>query len=286
MDALQMNIKRQPFGSAVRTGTWLHLALAAFLLFQLFFPGGSFSVVMGLGLAIDWIVGSLYSRAYVKTWPVQIFNVALGGMFADIFARCAAGLALGIFFFFSNIAASNLSAADSLMNALSVAGLYVVWGAMFGAAGAAYSLLRNKDIINASQSLILFIAIAGLWIAQYTYDTVSVELHPSSFSAMLNWTVAAVTVMVALYVPNKTDGVALREFGQTLVLMLVGFLASLLYSYVPPGELTVLHGFPFGISLEGWQRLTILMNLLFWYNIAFLLISVRAIVFIQSYSRE
>ena len=89
-----------------------------------------------------------------------------------------------------------------------------------------------------------------------------------------------------MYVPNKTDGVALREFGQTLVLMLVGFLASLLYSYVPPGELTVLRGFPFGISFEGWQRLTILMNLLFWYNIAFLLISVRAIVFIQSYSRE
>jgi hypothetical protein len=50
--------------------------------------------------------------------------------------------------------------------------------------------------------------------------------------------------------------------------------------------LTVLRGFPFGISFEGWQRLTILMNLLFWYNIAFLLISVRAIVFIQSYSRE
>jgi hypothetical protein len=280
-----MLIKRQPFGSAVRIGTWLHLALVAFLLFQLFFPGGSFPLVMSLGLMVDWLVGALYSRDYLKTWPVSIFGAALGGLFSDLFARAGAALAIGIFFFFFNMAGSGASFTTAMQIATSAAGTYLVWGAFFGAVGAAYSLLRSKDIINGAQTLILFVAIASLWISQYTYDTVSTVLEPGLTPAILNWIVAGFTVLIALYIPNKTDAISARDVGRMLILMLLGFFLSLAYSAVDGGMVRV-HGFPFGLSFSGWQQLTILMNLLFWFNIAFLLTSVRIIAFIRSYSRE
>ncbi|MEW5940170.1 MAG: hypothetical protein AB1750_10935 [Chloroflexota bacterium] len=280
-----MNIKREPFGSAVRIGTWLHLGLVVFLLFQIFFPGGSYSLAKSLGLAIDWIVGVLYSRNYARTWPVQIFNVALGGMFANLFARCAAALVIGIFYFFSNVAGS-ASFAESLQKALSAAGGYVLWGALFGAIGAAYTLLRNKDILNGLQSLILFVTIASLWIAQYTYEPVSTELTPGLTPAVLNWIVAGFAVTIALYVPNKTDGLAIREFGTAALLTILGFIVSLAYRSFPDGASVPVHGFPFGVSFEGWEKLTILMNLLFWFNISYLLTCVRTIIMIRSYSRE
>jgi hypothetical protein len=280
-----MDIKRQPFGSAVRIGTWLHLGLVAFLLFQLFFPGGSFSLVMSLGLAVDWIVGSLYSRSYLKTWPVRIFNVALGGMFANLFARCAAGLVIAIFYFFSNVIGS-VSFSESVRNALSAAGDYVLWGALFGGIGAAYSLLRDKGIINGLQTLLLIVTIASLWIAQYTYEPVSTELNRGMTPAVLNWIVAGLAVMLGLYIPNKTDGPTGREIGKAMLFALLGFLVSLAYRALPAEASLPARGFPFGVSLEGWQKLTVLMNLLFWFNLSFLLVSIRTIFTIRSYSRE
>jgi len=284
-ESSQLPIKRQPFAQAIRTGTWLHLGLVAFMLFQYFYPEGSVSLVTSLGLVIDWIVGSLYSRNYGKTWPVRIVYVAIGGMFADLFARCAAGLVIGIFYFFSNVVGGNFPFEESLLRALSAAGNYVIWGAFFGMVGAAYSYLREKGIITGPQTLMLFMTIASLWIAQYTYDTVSTELVPGASSPMLNWVVAGLAVLIALYVPNKTDGITFREFGLALLLMLLWFFISLAYLHSSDGGVTLVRGFPFGIFVNGWQRLTILMNLLFWFNVSFLLTSVRTIAAIRSYSR-
>ena len=279
-----MSIKRQPFWTTVQIGLWLHLALAGILLFQ-FFHGESAVFLWGLGLIIDWGIGSLYGRLYLKTWPVRLLGGALGGLTANLLPRFAAGMMVGLAVLIRSATIEHLSFAARLQWSFLAIGAYTLWGVIFGALGAAWSIVRGKNRMTLPQTLVTLLTIFGLWISQYNVLADVQDLQRASTPVIVDWLLAVAAVLFCFYIHDKTDGIDVRQFAPLLVFTVIGSLASLVYTHTSPVIPAALHGFPFGLTLKDMNLWTGLVDIFFWFNIALFLVGFRQITFIQ-YNRQ